>query len=96
MSRTPLSTDEISRELQGLKEWHQTAEGQIQRHFPFKQYREGLRFVNAVAELAEQKDHHPEIELKWGEVVVAFSTHSAGGLTNLDFQLAHLVDRLER
>jgi 4a-hydroxytetrahydrobiopterin dehydratase len=54
-----------------------------------------MAFVNRVAELAERANHHPDILLhNWNEVRLTLSTHSAGGLTDLDFQLAEQVDRL--
>ncbi len=54
-----------------------------------------LAFVNAVGELAERHDHHPDITLKWDTVTLVLSTHSAGGLTQMDLDLAAAIDALE-
>ena len=53
-----------------------------------------LAFVNAVGELAEAADHHPDIDIRWNTVTLRLSTHSAGGLTEKDLALAAEVDRL--
>jgi 4a-hydroxytetrahydrobiopterin dehydratase len=53
-----------------------------------------LAFVNAVGELAEAADHHPDIDIRWDTVTLRLSTHSAGGLTRRDFDLAAEIDRL--
>ncbi len=55
-----------------------------------------LAYVNAVGELAEAADHHPDIEIRWDTVTLRLSTHSAGGLTEKDLDLAAAVDRLEQ
>jgi len=54
-----------------------------------------LAYVNAVGELAERHDHHPDITLKWDTVTLVLSTHSAGGLTQLDLDLAAAIDTLD-
>ena len=53
-----------------------------------------LAFVNAVGGLAEAADHHPDVDLRWGRVTLRLSTHSAGGLTMKDLDLARQVDGL--
>jgi 4a-hydroxytetrahydrobiopterin dehydratase len=53
-----------------------------------------LQFVNAVGELAEAANHHPDIEIRWDTVVLRLSTHSAGGITAADLQLAGQIDAL--
>jgi 4a-hydroxytetrahydrobiopterin dehydratase len=53
-----------------------------------------LAFVNAVGELAERYNHHPDITIKWDTVTLVLSTHSAGGLTRLDLDLAGAIDAL--
>lgn len=53
-----------------------------------------LAFVNAVGELAEAAGHHPDIEIRWDTVTLCLSTHSAGGLTAKDLDLAAAIDRL--
>jgi 4a-hydroxytetrahydrobiopterin dehydratase len=53
-----------------------------------------LALVNAVGELAEAADHHPDIDIRWNTVTLALSTHSAGGLTEKDLALAASIDEL--
>ena len=53
-----------------------------------------MKFVNAVADIAEKSQHHPDIDIRWNKVTLALSTHDAGGLTKKDFDLATQFDRL--
>ena len=53
-----------------------------------------MGFVQAVAELAEAAQHHPDILIRWNKVTLTLSTHDAGGLTERDFLLAKSIDRL--
>jgi len=55
---------------------------------------DSLDYVNAVAALAEEMDHHPDIDIRWNVVTLRLSTHSAGGLTALDLELARRIDAL--
>lgn len=73
--------------------WQET-NNELQRSFSFPDFKAALAFVNKVGELAEQANHHPAIELSWGKVVVHLSTHSAGGVTEKDRQLAEEIDAL--
>jgi 4a-hydroxytetrahydrobiopterin dehydratase len=54
----------------------------------------GIRFVDSLAELAETEDHHPDLEVGYGRVVVRFTTHFKGGVTEKDFNLAQGTDAL--
>jgi 4a-hydroxytetrahydrobiopterin dehydratase len=91
--RERLDEVEISRRV-AQSEWARDGES-IQRTFRFETFRDALAFVNAVGELAEQRDHHPDIDIRWNRVRLRLSTHSAGGLTGMDFDLAQAIDRLE-
>jgi 4a-hydroxytetrahydrobiopterin dehydratase len=72
-----------------------TKHGQlISRTFVFTDFVKAMAFVNKVAVLAESKDHHPDIDIRWNKVKLGLSTHSAGGLTEMDFALARLCDGL--
>jgi 4a-hydroxytetrahydrobiopterin dehydratase len=53
-----------------------------------------LDFVNRVGEIAERADHHPDIDIRWNTVTLRLSTHSAGGITNKDLELAREIDDL--
>jgi 4a-hydroxytetrahydrobiopterin dehydratase len=61
-----------------------------------KNFAEAMVFVNRVAELAESRNHHPDIAISWNKVTLTLSTHDAGGLTQLDLDLATAIDALEK
>jgi 4a-hydroxytetrahydrobiopterin dehydratase len=69
------------------------AGGEIRRTYRLKDFREALAFVNRVGDLAEGAGHHPDIDIRYSAVTLALSTHSAGGLTAKDFELARAIDR---
>jgi len=66
----------------------------IARTFQFKDFPAAIRFVGAVAELAEQAWHHPDIDIRWNKVTLTLTTHDTGGLTKKDFVLARKFDEL--
>jgi len=68
----------------------------IARTYPFKDFVAAMKFVNQVAELAEQAQHHPDIDVRWNKVTLALTTHDAGGLTEKDFALAKQCDALAK
>lgn len=70
------------------------ADGQLVKTVDFESFAAALDFVVAVGALAEEADHHPDIDIRWRTVRLALVTHDAGGLTELDFALARAVDAL--
>ena len=83
-----LDEGKILSALADLPAW--TRGGQIiSRTFQFQDFPAALKFVNAVAEIAEAAQHHPDIDVRWNKVTLAFTTHDVGGLTEKDFILAH-------
>ena len=81
--------------LDALPKWKR--DGQIiSRIFEFKDFPAAMKFVNDVAELAEQAQHHPDIDVRWNKVTLALTTHDAGGLTEKDFELARQCDALAK
>jgi 4a-hydroxytetrahydrobiopterin dehydratase len=68
-------------------------EHHLEKEYRFKDFREALGFVNRLGEVAEQEGHHPDIFLTWGRVKVTLWTHSVGGLTDKDFNLAAKADQ---
>ena len=88
-----LSDNEISRELQGLKGWSLIGK-EIKKTFELKDFVHAMGFVNSVALLAEKVNHHPDIDIRWNKITLTCSTHSAGGLTEKDFNLAKTIDAL--
>jgi 4a-hydroxytetrahydrobiopterin dehydratase len=90
-----LSDAEIQERLGQLSGWH-AADGAIEREWKLDDFAGAIAFVNRVAELAEQANHHPDILLHgWNKVRLTLSTHSAGGLTDNDFALAARIDALD-
>lgn len=92
-SDTPLTEAEIAEGLKRLPEWSLEG-GAIRRTAQARSFMEGIRIVDAVAEAAEVLNHHPDIDIRWTTLTFACSTHSAGGITNLDFQLAARIDQI--
>ena len=66
----------------------------ITKTFEFNSYLDGIDFVNEVANLAEQENHHPDIEIVYCKVTISLTTHDVGGLTEKDYKLAKLIDDL--
>lgn len=67
-------------------------ESSLTSEFTAPSFLMAIDFVNAVAVIAEGLDHHPDIDIRWNKVIFAVSTHSAGGITALDFELATAID----
>jgi 4a-hydroxytetrahydrobiopterin dehydratase len=68
--------------------------GAITRTFQFRDFSGAIEFVNAVARLAEKTWHHPDIDIRFSKVTLTLTTHSEGGLTEKDFDLATKIDQL--
>ncbi|MCX6144497.1 MAG: 4a-hydroxytetrahydrobiopterin dehydratase [Ignavibacteriales bacterium] len=93
MSRILLHEDQIPIELKQLDGWS-LAGNEIRRTWEFEDFVRAIQFVNSVALIAEKFNHHPDIDIRWNRVHLTLSTHSAGGLTLLDFTLAKAIDEL--
>lgn len=68
--------------------------GEIVREATFADFKEAMSFVNRVADLAEARNHHPDIAVSWNRVTLRLCTHSAGGITAADVELAAAIDSL--
>jgi 4a-hydroxytetrahydrobiopterin dehydratase len=89
-----LSQDEVDRALSTeLPQWRQEGDA-ITRSVTAPSFMDGIRLVQQVAEVAEDLDHHPDIDIRWTTVTFTLSTHSAGGLTAKDLRLATDIDKL--
>lgn len=78
-----------------LPAWETGQDGaEIRRQFKFADFSRALAFVNALGWIAEQENHHPDLELGWGRCLVRFSTHDVGGLSMNDFICAAKTDAL--
>lgn len=85
------SEAQIEERLARLEGWQRTG-SEIRRTYTFETFPGAIEFVNRVAGLAEAADHHPDIDIRYTRVTLALSTHSAGGLTGRDFDLAERID----
>lgn len=85
---------QIRQRLSGpLADWSYT-DGQLRRRFKTANWRASMMVANAIGYLAEAAWHHPDLAVSWGAVEVALATHSAGGITDKDFQLANEIERV--
>jgi len=88
-----LTSAQIKTSLASVPDWKKKGDA-ITRTYQFKDFPAAIKFVNALAKLAEKANHHPDIDIRWNKVKLALSTHDAGGLTKKDFSLAKQFDRL--
>ncbi|MDL4821781.1 4a-hydroxytetrahydrobiopterin dehydratase [Actinomadura opuntiae] len=83
----------VADRLRALPAWSRTGK-EIRREVKAPSFLEGIAVVEEVARAAEDADHHPDIDIRWRTLTFALSTHSAGGLTGKDFDLAAVIDRI--
>jgi 4a-hydroxytetrahydrobiopterin dehydratase len=88
-----LKASEIKEWLKKVPEWEQDKKS-IERTFEFDDFFQSIDFVDSVAEIAEEQEHHPDIDIRYNKVRLVLSTHSKGGLTDLDFETAEKIDTL--
>jgi 4a-hydroxytetrahydrobiopterin dehydratase len=88
-----LSDEQIETRLAQLSGW-QHGGGAISKQFKCEDFVGSVKFVQSLVEPAEAMGHHPDLEISWDTVTVTISTHSEGGLTGADFELAEKVDAL--
>ena len=93
MPASLLSQEEIETRLNEVKGWRQDGRA-ICRDFLFPSFGEAVAFVNRVAEVAEEADHHPNIAIDYKRVSLSITTWASGGLTRRDFRLAGKIDGL--
>ena len=90
---TRLSPDELAVALSGLPLWSGNTDG-LRRTVQLPSFRDAVAAINAIADVAEEMDHHPDIDLRWRTLHLSVVTHSAGGVTENDLQLARRIDAL--
>jgi len=77
--------------MEQLENW--TVEDRaLERHYQSKNYLDGLEKLNGIAKMSETENHHPELLLEWGRLTIRYWTHTANGITALDFQLARQAE----
>lgn len=88
-----LDENELESALKKCPEWD--IEGKtITRTIEFEEFMDGIDFVNLLAEVAEEAQHHPDITINYNRVTISLTTHDAGGITEADLELAQRVDNL--
>ncbi len=94
MPRPPrLAPDEIAAALHGLPLWSGDGDG-LRRTVELPNFRDAVAAVVAIADVAEEMDHHPDVDLRYRTLHLALVSHSAGGVSDLDLQLARRIDEL--
>lgn len=90
----PLKGEVLASLQKQVDGWNVVEEHHITKTFKFRDFREALKFVNRVGELAEEQGHHPDIFLAWGKAGITLWTHAIDGLTESDFIMAAKMDQL--
>ena len=90
---SPLSDIAIQRELGRLPGWSRRGDALV-KTYQFGRFMQGIDFVVRVARAAETADHHPDVDIRYTKVTCTLSTHSAGGITQKDLDLAAEIDKL--
>ena len=88
-----IKADELKNRLKRVPEW-ELEKKHIERTFEFDDFSEAIDFVDGVAEVAEEEEHHPDIDIRYNKVKLALVSHDAGGLTAKDFNLAAQMNRI--
>ena len=89
-----LSDAEIDERLAGLAGWERSGDA-IVKQFDNGDFKGSVDFVNRLTPEAEDMNHHPDLEISWKTVTVTITTHSQGGLTDNDFELARRIEALD-
>ena len=87
---TRISREEAEGLAKRLPDWTLEGDKCLVRTFEFRDFRDSMRFINRVAELAEQEDHHPDITISFNKVRIELSTHKLGGLSKKDFYILNV------
>ncbi len=88
-----LSTEGLQQGLAKLQGWAYEGK-ELRKKYTFKSFMPGIEFVNKIAHAAESAGHHPDITINYNVVGISLSTHSEGGVTQKDFDLAGKIDQI--
>jgi 4a-hydroxytetrahydrobiopterin dehydratase len=88
-----LTDAEIQKALGSLNGWERQGIT-IQRVFRFADFKEAMKFVNKIADAAEQADHHPDIDIRYNTVTMALVSHDSGGVTQRDVRMAGVINQI--
>lgn len=90
----PLSSRDVDMALRDLRGWSRQ-EGGLRRRFRRASFLDAISFVQEVAQLAEAANHHPDIDIRYRNVIIFLTTHDVGGITQLDLDLARQISELD-
>lgn len=88
-----LNQEEIEYEIERLEGWSQNGAA-IEKTFERGDFSGAVEFLGEVAATADEIGHHPDVQIAWSKVTLSITTHSAGGLTGMDFELAERIDEI--
>ena len=88
-----LVEEELKQALRKIPEWDMVGKA-IERTVEFDDFLGAIDFVEQVAEIAEEEEHHPDINIRYNKVTLSLSTHDESGLTSRDFEVAERIDNL--
>ena len=91
--RQKLSDLEIQRALGGLPGWSRRGDT-LTKTFAFERFTDGISFINRVAKVADEMNHHPDIDVRYTKITIVLSTHDAGGITQSDLELAERIEKV--
>jgi 4a-hydroxytetrahydrobiopterin dehydratase len=89
-----LSLEQITSALAGMDGWSPEADGAITKTFRFADFVHAIDFVEHLAEVAEERQHHPDIDIRYNKVKLRLVSHDAGGVTKKDVDLAKAIEHL--
>jgi 4a-hydroxytetrahydrobiopterin dehydratase len=87
-----LKADEVDQALSGLPGWRRDGKF-VTKAFEFERFMDGIKFVGEVAKVAEEQEHHPDIRIRYTSVTLSLQTHSEGGVTEWDLDLAKAIEQ---
>ena len=91
------SNSEENENIVKIKGWSLIRDGEhkIRKQFTFEDFKEAMKFVNKVADIAEEQQHHPDIKIVYNKVQIELFTHAVGGLSENDFILAAKINKID-
>lgn len=95
--RSALSADQVREQLAGIADWQllgDAGHSAISKTYRFANFYETMAFVNALALIAHQQDHHPDLEVSYGRCKVSLNTHDVGGISETDIDCARRIEAL--
>jgi len=87
-----LDKESIKKHLSELERW-ELKDNAIERHYSFKSYMKSIEFINSLAAIAEERNHHPDMVVGWCAVKVSFTSHDKGGVTKKCFEMANALEK---